>query len=131
MQDFMYYFASTHKSFDKAVADLKLAVNLHGFGILHIHDFAAIFKSKGVDFNEQCQVFEVCNPSQAKRVLDNDMKLNMALPCRVSVFTENGEVKIGMIHPERMITDLSDNAIVLEVAKEVDATMRQIIDDAK
>ena len=131
MHDFMYYFATTHKSFEKTVADLKLAVTLHGFGILHIHDFAQIFKTKGVDFAEQCQVFEVCNPSQAKRVLDNDMKLNMALPCRISVFTDKGSVKVGMIRPEKMISDLSDNPVILEVAKEVDATMRQIIDETK
>lgn len=130
MHDFMYI-TGTDKSFDQTVADLKKAVGSHGFGILHIHDFAEIFKQKGVEFDQQCQVFEVCNPAQAKRVLDTDMRLNMALPCRVSVFTDNGEVKVGMVQPEKMITDLSDNEIIRQVATEVDASMRQIIDEAK
>ena len=131
MNDFMYYFASTHKTFEQTTEDLKTAVAKHGYGVLHVHDLAEIFKQKGVEFDQQCQVFEVCNPTQAKRVLENDMKLSMALPCRIAVFTENEEVKVGMIHPEKMITDLSNNEIIMEVAKEVDATMRQIIDDTK
>ena len=131
MQSFMHYFASTHKSFKQVIKDLKDAISRHGYGILHVHNLTEIFKQKGVAFDEECQVFEICSPSQAKRFLKYDMKMSMALPCRISVYTEKKEVFVGMIHPEKTFSDLSDNEIINEVAKEVDATLRQIIDDAK
>jgi len=49
-----------------------------------------------------------------------DMRLNMALPCRISVFTEEGSTKIDLIKPAQMITALSENPALLEVANEVE-----------
>ena len=54
----------------------------------------------------------------------------MALPCRISVFTEEGEVKIGMIKPAQMLIALSDNAEVAIIAAEVETQLVKIINDA-
>jgi uncharacterized protein (DUF302 family) len=86
----MYYIVETGKTFDEAAEDLDAAVKNHGFGVLHIHDLGSTLRGKGVPFDEQCKVFEVCNPAQAAKVLSTDMRLNMALPCRISVFTDSG-----------------------------------------
>ena len=93
----MYYIVDTEKSFEQASTDLEFEVKNLGFGVLHIHDLGETLRKKGVDFEEDCRVFEVCNPVQAAKVLSVDMKLNMALPCRISVFTEKGSTKIGLI----------------------------------
>ncbi len=131
MQEFMYYFASTRKTIDEACESLERSIKNHGYGVLHSYDFKKIFEEKSVDFDNECRVFEVCNPSQAKRLMNNDMKLNMALPCRISVYTENGEVKVGMVSPLKMLSVLSRNEMALKVARQVDATLRQVIDEAK
>ena len=96
----MYYIVETDKSFDQASANLESAVKRHDFGVLHVHDLGITLRSKGIAFDEQCKVFEVCNPGQAAKVLSTDMRLNMALPCRISVFTEKGKTMIGLIKPE-------------------------------
>ncbi|TVP65424.1 MAG: DUF302 domain-containing protein [Leptolyngbya sp. LCM1.Bin17] len=127
----MYYIADSEKSFDQATADLAKAVQHHGFGVLHIHDLGNTLRSKGHDFPEQCQVFEVCNPEQAAKVLAADMRLNMALPCRISVFTENGQTKIGLIKPAPMLASLSTDPALAEVAAAVEAKTIQMVDDAK
>lgn len=127
----MYHIAETNKSFEQAVADLEEAVKNNGFGVLHIHNLGETLRSKGVEFAEQCKVFEVCNPGHAAKVLATDMRLNMALPCRISVYTENAETKIGLIKPEQMLAALSDNETLLETAKEVEEKVLQMIDDAK
>ena len=93
----MYHIVESNKSFDQASADLVAAVKGHGFGVLHVHDLGSISRSKGVSFDEQCKIFEVYNPTQAAKVLSTDMRLNMALPCRISIFTEAGKTRIGMI----------------------------------
>ncbi len=75
----MYYLVETNKPFDQASADLESAVKRNGFGVLHVHDLGATLRSKGIAFDKQCKVFEVCNPTQASKVLSADMRLNMAL----------------------------------------------------
>ena len=127
----MYYIAETKKSFEQAAADLDAAVKKNGFGVLHVHDIGNTLRSKGVAFAEQCRVFEVCNPVQAAKVLTADMRINMALPCRISVYTEGGKTMIGLIKPMEMLTSLSKDPALVQVAKEVeDATIR-MVDEAK
>lgn len=127
----MYYIVETQKSFSQAVTDLEAAVTYHGFGVLHIHDLGATLRSKGIAFEEECKIFEVCNPGQAAKVLATDMRLNMALPCRISVFTEKGTTKIGMIKPAQMLSSLSQDVALEQVAKEVEEKSIQMVDEAK
>jgi uncharacterized protein (DUF302 family) len=127
----VYYIVETTKSFDQASVDLEAAVKRHGFGVLHVHDLGATLRGKGIAFDNQCKVFEVCNPVQAARVLSTDMRLNMALPCRISVFTTNGKTQIGLIKPVQMLSALSQDAALAHVAKDVEDKTIRMVDEAK
>ncbi len=127
----MYYIVDTDKTFEQASIDLESSVKNLGFGVLHVHDLGETFRSKGIDFAENCRVFEVCNPIYAAKLLSVDMKLNMALPCRISIFTEKGSTKIGLIKPSQMLTELSETPALLEVANEVEEKTIQMINRTK
>ena len=127
----MYYIVETEKTFDEASKDLEVSVKNHGFGVLHIHDLGNTLRKKGIAFDEECKVFEVCNPVQASKVLKTDMKLNMALPCRISVFTEKGKTKIGLIKPVQMLSALSNDETLVQIAKEVEGKIILMVDESK
>lgn len=127
----MYYIVDSDKSFDQASVDLEAAVKRHGFGVLHVHDLGATLRSKGMPFIEQCKVFEVCNPAQAAKVLATDMRLNMALPCRISVYTENNKTRIGLIKPAQMLAALSQDPALAKIAAEVEEATIIMVDEAK
>jgi uncharacterized protein (DUF302 family) len=127
----MYYIVETDKTFDVASNDLEAAVKDNGFGVLHVHDLGATLRGKGIEFDEECRVFEVCNPLQASKVMALDMRLNMALPCRISVYTENGKAKIGYIKPIEMLSALSADEKLRQIASEVEASMVKIVSKAK
>ena len=127
----MYYVVSTDKTFEEASADLQIEVKNLGFGVLHIHDLGETLRSKGIEFEENCKVFEVCNPVQAAKVLSVDMQLNMALPCRISVYTEKGSTKIGLIKTAQMLSALSNDPTLIEIANEVEGKTIQMINNSK
>lgn len=127
----MKYVVDSDKSVGQAVLDVEAAAKDHQFGVLHIHNLQQTMKNKGVDFPNECQILEICNPHKAKAVLTADMSLNMALPCRISVYSENGQTKIGMIKPKAMLAVLSDSRELLAVAQEVEEATIAIIDQAK
>jgi len=127
----MYYIVETAKAFSQASTDLASAVVRNGFGVLHVHDLGTTLRGKGVAFDEECKVFEVCNPAQAAKVMSADMRMNMALPCRISVFTEKGKTKIGFIKPIQMLSALSKDAAIAQVAKEVEEQTVRIVDESK
>jgi uncharacterized protein (DUF302 family) len=126
----MYYIVETKKAFEAAADALDAAVKAHNFGVLHVHDLGATLRGKGIDFAEQCKVFEVCNPQQAAKVLSADMSMNMALPCRISVYTEKGKTHIGMIRPQPMLGMLSKDLTLATIAAEVEQATTQMIDEA-
>jgi uncharacterized protein (DUF302 family) len=127
----MKHIVATEKTIERAAKDLEEAVTRNKFGVLHINDLKATMKNKGIDFPHECRIFEVCNPQKANAVLTNDMSLNMALPCRISVWEENGQVKIGTLKPTELLSVLSDAEELKAVAEEVEDTIKTIIDETK
>jgi uncharacterized protein (DUF302 family) len=94
-----------------------------------VHNLKETMKKKGVEFDRECRIFEVCNPHQAKKVLEKNMDLSTALPCRISVFTEGGKVKLATLKPTALISQF--NVPELEsVAKEVEEALIQIMKKA-
>ena len=127
----MYYIVETNKAFSQAATDLEAAVLRLGFGVLHVHDLGTTLRGKGIAFGEECKIFEVCNPGQAAKVLATDMRLNMALPCRISVYTEKGKTKIGLIKPIQMLSALSQDPALGQIAREVEEKTIQMVDEAR
>lgn len=127
----MYFIVESEKPFSQVVADLESAVKRNGFGVLYVHDLGATLRAKGVDLVEECKVFEVCNPVQASCVMKADMRLNMALPCRISVYTEEKKTFIGFIRPRPMLAALSREPGLIKVAEEVEAAMERMAEEAR
>jgi len=59
------------------------------------------------------------------------MDLNLALPCRVSVYSEGGKTKIGTMKPSAMLKALSDSPALARVAQEVEEMIIEMIAEAK
>ena len=126
----MIYVRNTDKSVEEAAADVEASVQRHGFGVLHTYDFRATLRSKGFDLPNECRVLEVCNPKQASEILRNDMSVNMALPCRISVYEDSGQTKIGMIPPTALLALVSQSGELSKVAEEVERTVTAIIEES-
>ncbi|MGV6857948.1 MAG: DUF302 domain-containing protein [bacterium] len=120
----------TRKSVDEAVEALTESIIAHKFGVMHVHDLHGTLNKKGVPFDRQCNVLEVCNPVQAAKVLNDDMDMNMALPCRISVYEKDGETLIGMLSPSAMLLQFSDSPVLKEVAEDVEGILTAAIEDA-
>jgi uncharacterized protein (DUF302 family) len=84
---------------------------------------------KGVEFVHECLIFEVCQPQQAKKVLDQNMSLSMALPCRISIYEEGGKTILATLKPTNLLA-LFNEPRLQPVAQEVEATIVKIMKEA-
>ena len=125
------YIVETTKSPAQAVADLQDSVKQHGYGVLHRYDLKEILASKGFEQPNACHILEVCNPRQAAAVLAVDMGMNLALPCRISVYQDGGRTLIGMIRPSVLLASLSRSAGLQGIAEQVEQDTIAIIEAAK
>ena len=127
----MKYIVDSKKPVEQAALDLQEAVKRHGFGVLHTYNLTETLKTKGAPIAQECRILEICNPGQAQKVLNADMSMNMALPCRVSVYEQDGTTRIGMISPKAMLGMLSDAPALAGVADQVEQSLRAMIDEAR
>jgi uncharacterized protein (DUF302 family) len=125
----MLHMVESTKSLDQVAKDLEAAVTRHKFGVLGVHDLKATMANKGVAFDRECRIFEVCNPHQAKKVLETNLEISTALPCRISVYEDGGAVKLATIKPTAMI-ELYATPGLKGVAKEVEETLEAIMAEA-
>lgn len=127
----MLHVVESKKSVDQAAQDLEEAVKRHQFGVLHVYDLKAKLKEKGVEFPNECRILEVCNPHQAAKVLAADMRVSLALPCRISVYREGGKTKIGTLLPTQLLDVFPSAAEMRDVAREVEEAMLAMMEEAK
>ena len=98
----------------------------HKFGVLEVHNLRQIMNQKGIPFEKDCLVFEVCDPNQAKKVLEKNLSISTALPCRISVFVEKGQTKIATIKPTALL-ELFHDPSLKAVAEEVERAIFQMM----
>jgi uncharacterized protein (DUF302 family) len=125
----MLHIVESRKTLDQVAKDLEEAVARHKFGVLGIHDLRATMAKKGVEFARECRIFEVCNPYQAKKVLEANLEISTALPCRISVYQEGAVVKLATLKPTAIL-DLYSTPGLKTVAQEVEASLEAIMADA-
>jgi uncharacterized protein (DUF302 family) len=125
----MLHIVESTKPLARLAADLEQAVTRHKFGVLGVHDLKAKMAEKGVPFARECRIFEVCNPHQAKKVLEANLEISTALPCRISVYEEGGKTKLATIRPTVLI-DLYPSPELKQVAQAVEDTMAKIMHEA-
>lgn len=125
----MLFEIQSEKTLDQVSQDLEKAVTNHKFGVMAVHNLKDTMQKKGVEFDRECRIFEVCNPQQAKRVLEKNMKISTALPCRISVFTEGGKVKLATLKPTALISQFNVPDLQ-SVAKEVEDILIRIMREA-
>lgn len=125
----MLHVVQSRKPLDRVAKDLETAVTRHKFGVLGTHDLRAKMAEKGVSFDHECRIFEVCNPTQAKKVLDTNLEISTALPCRISVYEQGGVTKLATIKPTALL-DLYATPGLKEVAREVEVTLEAIMREA-
>jgi uncharacterized protein (DUF302 family) len=102
-----------------AVSAVEAALKEESFGVLWNLDLAAKLQDKGLDFNEEVVVLEVCNPHEAKKVLEESMLVSYFLPCKVTVYTEQETTKIGMAKPSKLI-EMVDNDELKRLALDIE-----------
>ncbi len=125
----MLYETVTKRTPKQAGQALEAAAQKHKFGVLAIHNLKETLAKKGVDFQAECLIYEVCNPVQAKRVLEANLSISTALPCRIAIFQEGDHTKLSTLKPT-VVLGLFGNKELEPVAQEVEQVIVAMMNEA-
>ncbi len=125
----MLYRVESRKSLEEVGKGLEAAAQKYKFGVIAVHDLKAKMKEKGVEFDGACLIYEVCNPQQAKKVLEANAEISTALPCRISVYSEGAGITLATLRPTALI-DLFKTPALRAVAQEVEEVIVKMMTEA-
>ena len=127
----MVYIVESDKSFYEASVDLEEVILRLGFSLQHVHDLGASPGGKEMEFDEEAKVYAIGSQRLTERLLAIDVRLSLILPFRISVYTENGATKIGMLRPRSLFRALCPEAAGDGALLEFEEKMIQAVDEAR
>jgi uncharacterized protein (DUF302 family) len=125
----MLYKETSQKSVQTIVEDIQNLVPDYKFGVLHIHNIKETLQKKGFEFEKECQILDICNPTIAQNILNIDMSISTIMPCKISVYEENNQTIIAMNSFTELIKEF--NKELVETAKNTQETLLKIMKEVK
>lgn len=125
----LVYEMKTDKDLHQAIESLEVSLKEFSFGVLWKLNFKETLEGKGLEFKENYVALEVCNPMQAKKILELNSQAGYVLPCKMIVREEDGQTYIGMTSPKALIGMFND-AELDKIAQEVEETLKKAVEAA-
>jgi uncharacterized protein (DUF302 family) len=125
----MLFELSSNRSLQEIGRKLQESAARHQFGVLAVHDLKQAMANKGVEFDGECVVYEICNPRQAKQVLEVNPAISTALPCRISVYRAGAGYRLATIRPTALV-GMFDAAAAQATAEEVERNLIEMMQES-
>ncbi|MCZ8513691.1 DUF302 domain-containing protein [Paenibacillus filicis] len=122
-----HYTVETNKTVEEAIASLENNLKAEKFGVLWHLDMQEKLQQKGIDFEQKYHILEVCNPVEAKRVLSENSIIGYFLPCKITIYEDEGKTKIGLPKPTALI-GMVDSGSLQGIAADVEQRLISCID---
>jgi len=124
----MIYKTNTDTPIETVKAQLQEKAKVLGFGVLGSYDFQKILKSKGFELNTQITVYEICNPPAANMALNAIADISVYLPCRISVYEQNGVTVLATIGMEDILDAIDVDDEFKQHMSEIFNNLRALMD---
>ncbi len=124
------YSTRTTKNISQAMNDITTNLKDIGFGVLGTLDFKNILESKGLDFQTEYKLMEVCNPKLAKQVLETNPEMGLLLPCTIVFYQKNGENWISLARPTSLLKMASEENMQF-MGQQIEEKLIQVLDKSK
>jgi uncharacterized protein (DUF302 family) len=122
------YVATVDLPFEDAVARMEAGLKNEGFGVLCKIDIQAKLKEKlGIEFPRYV-ILGACNPPLAYQALQEEINLGLLLPCNAVVYVHNGQVHVGVVDAEKMLSVVG-NPGMEQMARDVNKKLRSVVNN--
>ncbi|MHB1086211.1 MAG: DUF302 domain-containing protein [Minisyncoccota bacterium] len=123
------YTITTTKAFDEAVQHVQDEIAVAGMRVLYVHDVQKTLGEKGFQ-REPFKIIEFCSAKFADEFLNIDIKIGLCLPCKINVYTKDGQTFISGMRPI-VLSQFFPQADLGERPKEIDHIIQNIINASK
>jgi uncharacterized protein (DUF302 family) len=123
----MIYKTHTQWPLDAVKLQLVEKANKVGFGILGSYEFKKILTEKGFAIEQDITVYELCNPVGAQEALNIVPDISVYLPCRLSIYEENGVTTLATIGIEDILQTVEVDEVFKKHMNEIFKNIRALM----
>jgi len=120
----MLYTVNVPESSDTVKKEFEAKVKEVGFTLFDTYNFTRVLQDKGCSITKEIIVFELCSPPGAKQALTHLPELSVYLPCKISLYEDNGLTILTTI-------GLEDIMCAVEADEQFKAYMNIIFENIK
>src|SRR5699024_9060191 len=106
-----HYTVKTIESFHDAINTLESQLKTESFVFIWKFDIKETLENNEFDFDQSYRVLEVCNPKEAKDILEKNSLVGYFLPWKIVVYEENNSSMIGLPRPTQLISMVEDEQL--------------------
>lgn len=125
-----HYTVTSDKTIEAVVHSLEENLKEEKFGVLWQFDVKDTLNNKGFDFDQPYLILEVCNPKEAHDMLHENQMVGYFLPCKLVVYKDGDQTKLGMPRPTELIQLVNDPS-VNDKAKEIEDRLINVLNKSK
>ena len=119
------YTTTTTKTFDATVQNVQDEIVKAGMRVLYVHDVQKTLVEKGFA-REPLKIIEFCSAKFANEFLNKDIKIGLCLPCKINVYTKDGQTFVSGMRPI-ILPQFFPQTDLGERPKEIDQIIQNII----
>lgn len=125
----MNYKVTSEKSIEQILKSLETVLPQYRFGLQHTHNMQQNLNNKGIEFDTESLILDVCQPQVAAELLNIDLNLSCVMPCKITLNRKDDQTIIALNPLVKMVEMLNPQAI--NIAKEAETTLQKIVDAIK
>jgi len=112
----MFVVLETKNTIDALHGSIQQVIIDNGFSLLHYYDFHALLEEKGFPIQQRAYTYEICRASMASKMLTHVPVFSSMMPCRISIYEQEGLTYIATLDMLPMLDMIKDNHSLHEEA---------------
>lgn len=119
----------SNQSIELIAGKVQAACEKYKFALLQTYVYHEIVAGKGFPIKRKVYIYEVCQAKTAAAMLTDFPHFSIFMPCKLSIFEENGSTVISTMNMEIMLNAISSNPELFYEATNLFNTLKTLMSE--
>ncbi|MEM3670275.1 MAG: DUF302 domain-containing protein [Thermoprotei archaeon] len=122
-----HYSVTSSQNVETVLQSLTSKLAERGFGVLSQIDVQKVLKEKTGANIGPYTILEVCKPAYAKKALEKQRSVGLALPCKIVVYQEAAKSVVSLYRPTQAVSHVGVEGVE-EIAESAERELKEAVD---
>ncbi|OFX57876.1 MAG: hypothetical protein A2066_04530 [Bacteroidetes bacterium GWB2_41_8] len=127
MIEMFTYKITSNQPIEQIAKKVSIACEQNKFSLLYTYAYHEIVESKGFPIKRKVYIYEICQAKTAAAMLTDFPHFSIFMPCKLSIYEENGNTVISTMNMEIMLKAVRSNQELYKDATSLFSTLKTLM----